>query len=407
MEVENVHAYGGEAVVIGSEPDGRTLPPPASRVVTLADYVIVLWRYRWIILGTTALCFIAALVISKVTPKVYQSTATVLAPREGESGLLGGLAVSAVAQQLPGLPIPSFSSNRDMLISILKSETVAQSIVQQFQLEKRYEAKLLEDAVAALGRATTVAVSKEGVISIDVEDTDPQLAAAIANAYVSQLDRLASGFSTGDAGRQRKFLGEQLAQAKADLEVAENSLKTFKQHNQAIVLEEQMRADVEGAGRLKGEIIASEVELAVKRKFATESNPEVVKLSQKITEMKRHLAQMQYGDEGPRLATRRDIHVPFAQIPAVGLDLGRLTRDVKVQETLVTILAQQLEQARIAAVRDTPAVQPLDKAQPRGRPVKPRLLFNVLIASVLGLVLSTSFAFLAELVTDVRRRQGL
>ncbi len=41
--------------------------------------------------------------------------------------------------------------------------------------------------------------------------------------------------------------------------------------------------------------MASEVQLEVMRKFATEANPEVIKLKRRIEEMKRHMAQMQYG----------------------------------------------------------------------------------------------------------------
>ncbi|MEE8160943.1 MAG: hypothetical protein V3T61_04830 [Acidobacteriota bacterium] len=43
--------------------------------------------------------------------------------------------------------------------------------------------------------------------------------------------------------------------------------------------------------------------------------------------------------------------MPFARVPEVGMELARLTRDVKVQETLVTLLSQQLEQARLADAR--------------------------------------------------------
>ena len=49
-----------------------------------------------------------------------------------------------------------------------------------------------------------------------------------------------------------------------------------------------------------------------------------------------------------------DFTVPFPKVPEVGLELARLTRDVKVQETLVSLLTQQLEQAKIAEAKDMP-----------------------------------------------------
>lgn len=49
------------------------------------------------------------------------------------------------------------------------------------------------------------------------------------------------------------------------------------------------------------------------------------------------------------------------------LPSGRLTRDVKVQETRVTLLTRQVEQARLAEARDMPVVQVLDRAVPAER----------------------------------------
>ena len=56
--------------------------------------------------------------------------------------------------------------------------------------------------------------------------------------------------------------------------------------------------------------------------------------------------------------------MPFSKVPEVGLELARQTRALKVQETLVTLLAQQLEQAKINEAKDMPNVQVLDRAVP-------------------------------------------
>src|SRR5207253_1945907 len=145
---------------------------------------------------------------------------------------------------------------------------------------------------------------------------------------------------------------------------------------------------IEAAARLKGEIMASEVQLQVMRNFATEANPEIVGVRRRIDEMKRQLAQMQYGDDAlpqqvQALARdRRDFSVPFPKVPEVGIELARLTRDVKVQETLVTLLTQQVEQVRLAEARDLPVVQVLDRAIPAERASRPRLRFNLALAAV-------------------------
>ena len=122
-----------------------------------------LWRNArigWLITGLCVLSVLVTLVVTLRSPKIYESTATLLAPKEGTgAGLLGGLAVSGLLQQVPGLSLPSLTANRDMLASILRSRTVAQSVVERFRLQERYGARFLEDAIRVLRRTTTISAS--------------------------------------------------------------------------------------------------------------------------------------------------------------------------------------------------------------------------------------------------------
>lgn len=395
------------------EDEPRRTPQIEDDEVNLVDYAVVVWRHRWLILG---LCFVAVLTTSIITirmPKIYESTATLLAPKEGSGGgLLGTLAASGLLQQVPGLSIPSLTPTRDMLVSILKSRTVAQSVVERFRLQERYRARYLQDAISGLQGATDIKISREGVITVKVEDTDPRLAAQVANFYVEQLDRLVSEFGTGEAGRQRRFITAQLARAQGNLEDAEETLRSFQEQNRAVVLREQTRGAIDAAARLKGEIMAAEVQLQVMRNFATEANPDVMNLRRRVDEMKRQLARMQYGDQvarrsrlgQPPTADRREIYVPFAKVPEVGLELARLTRETKVQETLVGLLTQQLEQVKIAEARDFPVVQVLDRAVPAVRHSKPRLRLNLALAGVTSLFLGVFLAFFLEYLKNLPRR---
>src|SRR5207249_12141016 len=103
-------------------------------------------------------------------------------------------------------------------------------------------------------------------------------AAEMSNFVVVQVDRLCSRLGTGEASRQRVFITEQLARAKTDLEGAEETLRRFQERNRAVVLQEQTRGAIEGAARLKGEIIAAEVQRQVARNFATEANSDIIAL---------------------------------------------------------------------------------------------------------------------------------
>lgn len=389
----------------------RALQQVEEDELNLLEYGMTLWRHRGVIIGFCLVVIISALVTMLSMPKTYESTVALLAPKETAGGsLLGGLAGSGL---LPvpglsvGLSIPSLTPNRDMVVSILKSRTVVQAVVERFGLRERYGVRYVEEAVKELqDKRVQISVTPEGVISLTVEDKDPAVAAQMANFFVQQTDRLVSQFGTGEAGRERGFLTEQLARAKTDLETAETALRGFQERNRAIILQDQTREAIEGAARLKGEIIAAEVQLQVMRSFATEANPDIAALRRRIEEMKRQLAQVEYGD-GPRerrspAGDQPEFHVPFVRVPEVGLELARLTRDVKIQETVVTLLTQQLEQARLGEAKDIPIVRVLDPAVPAEQPSKPPLFLGLAIAGALSLLLGMFLAFSLEYLEHLR-----
>lgn len=380
--------------------------------LTLLDYWRIVRQRLWLIAGLCCVAVVAAMVHGLLSPKIYQSTAVVLAPEERGGrgiGLASALAASQLMPMGSGLSIPSLTPQRDVFVGILKSRTMGREVVERFALQERYEAQFLSDAIRYLQDITAVSLSKDGIITVKVEEEDPQLAADIANFYVTNLDVMVARFATTEASRQRSFIAERLAETERDLRRAEEALRQFQEANRAIALQDQAKGAVEAAAMLKGEIMASEVQLEVMRNFATDINPEVVKLKRRIEETKRHLAQMQYGtgwtlpgeNSNPGEA-RKEIHVPFAQVPELGLELARLTRDVKVQETVYTLLTQQLEQAKIAQARDMPTVQILDAAVPADRQSKPKITLNVAIAGVTSLLVGIFLAFFLEYLARLK-----
>ena len=139
--------------------------------VTFGDLASMVWRRRWLV---AALCFAAAFgtyAMSKVMPKWYESSATLVTPKEGSGGLLSNLMVSGMLQQNSGVGVgmptlPSFTPNRDLLIGVLKSRTIAQAIVERFELQARYRVSYVDDAIKLLRDLTTIATSREVAIVV-------------------------------------------------------------------------------------------------------------------------------------------------------------------------------------------------------------------------------------------------
>ena len=378
--------------------------------INLLDYWRVIWKYRWLTGFLCSTSVLAALIFGLLSPKIYESRVTILSPREtGSGGLLSALGAAGIAQQIAGVSIPSLVPNRDLLISVLKSRLIAKDVVERFNLKERYKTIALEEVVEAAKNIPKVSATKEGLIEIKVEDTDPKMAADMANFYVERLDGLVSKFGTTAVSRQRRFISGQLEKTGKELKAAEEELRAFQEKNRAVSIGQQASGAIEAAAGLKGEIVASEVQLQVMRNFATESNPDVIRLTRRIGELKRQLGQAQYsaGLDLPALTDnpghpQKEIYVPTAKMPKLGLELARLTRDLKVQETVYTLLTQQFEQAKIAEAQDSPVVQVLDRAVPAIYKSKPKIKLNMALAGAVSLFLGIFLAFLLEYVERQR-----
>ena len=94
--------------------------------INLLDYWWVIWKYKWVIIGLCSVSVIAALIFGLRSPKIYESTATILTPKEGGGGnLLAALGATSLGQQIGGRSIPSLTPNRDLFTSVIKSRLMA------------------------------------------------------------------------------------------------------------------------------------------------------------------------------------------------------------------------------------------------------------------------------------------
>jgi len=199
-----------------------TLPfqdsPEADRRSWQAEKLRLLWNTRRALGRTTAAGFLISTLVAFLIPVSYTST-TQLMPPDGQSS--SGMAmITALAKAGGGMgPVAGdllgLKSNGALFVGMLRSESSQVKLVQQFDLKDVYGVKLTQDARVQLDERTLIAEDrKSGIISISVTDRSPQRAAALANAYVDQLNSLVTDLSTSSAHRERVFLEDRLKVAK-------------------------------------------------------------------------------------------------------------------------------------------------------------------------------------------------
>lgn len=361
------------------------MPPPqpiADDEINLLDYWRVLVKRKKLLTRIVGTAILGSIFISLILPKIYAASTSLLPPQDTSAGAslissklpggLGGLVGGALGMKSP----------IDLWVGILNSRTVHAEIVSAFNLKAVYNTQNNEEAIKTLRTAVNIKKSKEQILSITVEDRDPERAAEMANAFVAALDRINQGITTTSGGRMRAFIEERLEEARGALKKSEEAVKVFQEENGAVKLDAQSTAIIGAIGEVKGHLLAKEVALQTLLSYATPQNPEVRLLSAEVEELRRALQKLEEGENNKKgELARKSIFIPTTKLPNLSLQYVRLLRDAKIHETLFELLVEQFEIARIQEAKDSPTVQVLDAAIPPQRRIKPKRSLIVILST--------------------------
>ena len=193
-------------------------------------------------------------------------------------GAIGGIACAAA----------EIKDLADQYVAFLQSRAVQDALIKRFDLQERYQQDFQESTRKTLAGMSKISARKDGLITIAVEEEDPQIAADIANAYVDELSQLLSRLAVTEAQQRRVFFEKQLQQTKAKLVAAQQTLAA----SGVSVAELNISPDValEGPARLRAEVTAQEVKLASMRSYLTENAPGFKQAMSTLTALKKQLS---------------------------------------------------------------------------------------------------------------------
>jgi uncharacterized protein involved in exopolysaccharide biosynthesis len=376
-------------------------PPPSRRNADLLEILLVLAREKKRILQFTLAAAILATIIVFVVPKMYTATATILPPQQNQSVL------SALVGQVSGpatldLRDLGLKNPSDVFVAMLKSRTVEDALINQFDLRKLYNVKRYQDARKVLEKRSEIDPEKEGLISIQVSDRDPKRAAAIANAWVDQLGTLNQSLALTEAAQRRAFFEQKLAQERDDLSKAEVSLKQIERTTGVIQPDAQTRALISAVADARAQIAAKQVQLQSLRTYATENNPDVKRVEKELAELQAQSAKLSQVERSGRQAGEGNLQVPTGQVPEADIEYLRASRELKYHETLYDFLSRQLEAARIDEAKNAVLVQVVDRAVEPERKSSPKRLLIVAVTAVVAFLLACFVVLVRE---SLRRRR--
>lgn len=336
---------------------------PAETTLTLGDFVAAL-AARWrLVVGAPLAAAVLALGGTYLIKPTFTARTSFMPPQQQQAGAAGALASLGALAGLSG----SVRNTGDQFVAFLLSRTVADGILEKFDLKTVYDETLAHDARITLASNTRIGLGKkDGIISVEVDDHDPKRAAEMANAYVDQVRKLTASLTLTEAQQRRVFFEDQLKQVRAKLDAAQSALQSSGVTSESIKAEP--KAAVEALAKLRAELTTAEVRLQMLSSSLAANTPEVQQQSAAVSRLRSELER----------AGR-------AETSSAGGYVGAY-REFKYQETLFDLISRQYELARVDESRDGGQLQVVDVAMAPERKSKPKRSLLMLAGFGIGLL---------------------
>jgi len=356
--------------------------------VTLVDFVEIIVKRSRTIVAITLAAALATAVYSLLLPNIYSAKAKVLPSQQAgnPSGVMMQGALSAI-----GADIATESRNSKLYAEILKTENLRDVVIDRFKLMEVYKKQYRQELYGLLNTIVSIQTGKEGIITITVDDKNPQRAADMANTFVEELQRLTVDLNIKGAESNRAYLEERIVKNKADLEISENALKEFQLKHKALNVQQQAEITIKEIAELNGQLTAQEMQLANLKRTLTDSTQEVKNIKSSIAGLKSKIAKFEGGSGGGTVPL-------LGSVPELGQKYLHLVRKFKTDEAMHELLVKQYEMTKLTAANDVSIIQVIQEAHVPDRKSKPKRALKVLMAAVTSFFFSILFVFAIDFI---------
>ena len=316
-----------------------------------------------------------------------------------------------------------------------------------------------EDALDSLQSLLTVSRRGRDadIIQVQYEGTDPRLVRDVANSLVVRFISSRNEVRQTENRSTVRFLRSQLEGLSGQLAAAEDSLRTFREQAQVVSLSDQAAEGVRRHSQLEAERNQINVERAALQKLLDDASaiakrdpaaasaayrnlvgfptlfrdqvtasllgslvaaedrrselllrrrpedPEVELYTARVTELEERLhgLTLVYIQGLSRQVAELDhalsqSNSQLDRIPAKEMTFARLDRNERILDGIYTLFQSRLKEAELAQAVEDPSVRMVDAASMPRRPVRPKPLINLALATIAGLTLGCAAAFARE-----------
>ncbi len=348
----------------------------------LTDLLAVVKRSVYPVTFAVAIAGVIVYFASSMLPKAYVASAKFLPPQTASNGSAAAL-LQSLGPLTGGLSSGASKSTNDQYIAFLKSRNISSEIVKNFNLKNYYGVKTLDEALKNLGDDSVMTTGKDGLIVVEFVSDSAEFSAKLANAYVTELERLVSSLALTEAQQRRVFFESQLIKAREALLKADAQLMSVGVNVSSTKISAGSTLGL--LAQLSAQLSAREAQLASMQKYVTSESQEFKRISSEISALRQQVKKIEDGEGAHESG---------------GVQYLTYLRNQKQAEAVHEFFARQLEAARMDEAKESPKIQVIDWAVAPEVPSGPkRRIITVFVALAVGFAvfLNSLVAYLREM----------
>ena len=355
-----------------------------------------------LILSITILGCVAAF----IWPKSYKSELTFIVTEDNainfsSGGLLSGLA---------NLSVNGSNVTSDQTIVIIRSKSVQNNVIDQFNLNEVYGTDISEALRKKLDNQIIIEETREAglgfnkiiSISMSYSDADPNRAFELINYYYNEVEKKVENLNRQNIEDGFLLLENRLRQNEQDLNTAEDSLVSFQTRFGILGIEEQARAQIEAIAQLKTEIVKLEVEIGYLGEVLGDSNSRITDLSVQKSEFEKQYELLLNGPDAEEVSF--DVFQAVTDMPELFLEYMRKYREVVVQEEIYKVLYPQYEQQKLNYQEITSGLKIIDPALLPTYKDKPKRAYIIIASFMFACLFTVITVLFQEWINNVKSK---
>ncbi len=420
---------------------------------SLSQYLWIVKRHRWKLLGFVVFSVIATVIVSKRLTPLYESTAVIDIDRQTPAAVLGAESTNAVNST----DVENYLTTQEQIV---QSDAVLRPVVEKYHLLTPAMRKLANDKLLS-SRLKDAPIELHGLkitrplhtflLLISYRSPDPQLSADVVNEIARSYIRHTYDIRYQAASQMTGYMEKQLEELKAKMERSAGALANLERDLDVINPEEKTNVFSARLLHLDNDLTAAQVDRATKEAAynavksgslpaaeASEQGEQLRELEGKLNESTERFAEVktQFGSSHPvykkaasqvselqlevdllrrRIVERVDIDyqqavnresllrqdmtrakAEFDQMNARSFEYKALKQEADTDKALYEELIRKIREAGINASFEGSSIRLADVARPALYPSFPKTTLNALLALLGSTLIGLSIILLMD-----------